>query len=944
MPLQSVRPDISGRTVDVASTAIAWRKHGLMKGTAVVEGEQPRLRRITVLPNKVRKPILPDWAISRAHVATKLESALDRQITTVVSPAGFGKTTAVAMWASALEKTPVAWLRLDKEDADAERFWPYLLDSLEKADKRISSGLEAMLTHQGPTLLFLDELIMHLQTFAKPFVLVIEDYYQIQKAEAIHDALRYIVRNMPDNVHLVVTSRATIPLPLARLRAAGKLLEIGESDLVFTAAETKQALEIRGVHLCEEDAANVHEISRGWPTGVTLIGMLCGSGSKGEVAQALSRATFNIQDYLLEEVFNGLPATLQDFLVCTATVDAYNLDLACVLSGLNHQEAASAVQFLLDNGLFVIRTANPEANGEAWYQYHLLFEDLLHERGCHFDRQKTQTLAIAARDWFDEHGFIDEAVHQAIIIHDHDYVLNTIIRHWKSFYDTDSHRALLRWADMLPEKTVLNNPFACVVLALPAMIASDYKRAETYISVARKAAQPNTHGREASDRKDSYVDNEPKTPDLLYGMCMVQESFLATYQRRRNDSDRFAAQALRYLPEDETYMRCTMLQVRASHFCYSDPRSSKTELEAALKIQKHFGISSLLVSLYCNLAVIDAQLGLDEESLVMCEHAYNLTPDKQRSHLSMFAFAHFAEMTVAYGRGELEKALAFYNLFESTVRGSIATHYDGETRCLRAKILYRLGDPSGKQAFFDAWALSENAVYMTIPSFRMMRDWCAAFGKGSSGYDRSRIERAEAKDNARVFAAMVDFVMRNDEAYADVCSLAHNLPERNRAAKIAGNVVASAFSSTLGHHQKAIGFARTAAAVAAGSGLTQLLLENAEELLPVAQMALNDHSRDAAESPDSPTNNATEIFATIVEEANATMNHATYHEATARLTARELDVLREIAKGNTVTQAAAALFISKDTAKKHLQNAYGKLGAHSKMQALEKLRTLTIIC
>ena len=44
--------------------------------------------------------------------------------------------------------------------------------------------------------------------------------------------------------------------------------------------------------------------------------------------------------------------------------------------------------------------------------------------------------------------------------------------------------------------------------------------------------------------------------------------------------------------------------------------------------------------------------------------------------------------------------------------------------------------------------------------------------------------------------------------------------------------------------------------------------------------------------------------------------------------------MRCIAAGMTIAQAADKLFVSRETVKKHLANIYGKLGVHSKMQAL----------
>lgn len=364
----------------------------------------------------------------------------------------------------------------------------------------------------------------------------------------------------------------------------------------------------------------------------------------------------------------------------------------------------------------------------------------------------------------------------------------------------------------------------------------------------------------------------------------------------------------------------------ASRHCYDDPLASKQALESIIAEQRERGNASLLSSLYCNLAVLDAQLGLDEKSKYMCELAYALFDEKERYYMPMYTFAYYAEMLCAYGRGDFTAALAFHEKYKKANLGIIVSHYDTEALCLKAKTLYRLGMPQAKQVFLDAWGANENAVYMTIPSLTMMRDWCSVFGLD----EPPCCNESGAFDHARVFLAMRDYVLGNMDAYEEVCRTADALTERNRAAKIAGDIIAALFSYTAGHRQRACGYLRAAASLASGSGLVQLLYENAFELKAVVQLALEDSNLSTLEK------------AVLEETAKAADAHSLQHPS-SQLTERELEVLKELAGGATVAQAAANLFISKDTVKRHLQNSYSKLEVHSKVQAISALRELGII-
>ncbi|HEY0041961.1 MAG TPA: helix-turn-helix transcriptional regulator [Flavisolibacter sp.] len=54
------------------------------------------------------------------------------------------------------------------------------------------------------------------------------------------------------------------------------------------------------------------------------------------------------------------------------------------------------------------------------------------------------------------------------------------------------------------------------------------------------------------------------------------------------------------------------------------------------------------------------------------------------------------------------------------------------------------------------------------------------------------------------------------------------------------------------------------------------------------------------------------------------------------LTPRERGVLELMAKGLKQRQIAVQLCITMETARKHIKNAYKKLGAHNKVDALRK--------
>jgi LuxR family maltose regulon positive regulatory protein len=67
------------------------------------------------------------------------------------------------------------------------------------------------------------------------------------------------------------------------------------------------------------------------------------------------------------------------------------------------------------------------------------------------------------------------------------------------------------------------------------------------------------------------------------------------------------------------------------------------------------------------------------------------------------------------------------------------------------------------------------------------------------------------------------------------------------------------------------------------------------------------------------------------------------HEMVEPLSERELEVLELIAEGFTNREIASRLYLSLNTVKGHSRNIYGKLGVHSRTQAVARARALGML-
>jgi LuxR family transcriptional regulator, maltose regulon positive regulatory protein len=213
--------------------------------------------------------------VRRLRLLARLDESLTCKLALVAAPAGYGKSTLVGEWITKISDVKIGWLSLDDGDNDPARFLNYLITAIQKAEPGTGERALAMLysprtasTKALSAETLLDILVNDLVQIPEPIVLVLEDYHVIQTG-SIHQSISYLLDHLPPNVHLVLISRAEPPLPLARLRVRGQLVEIRTNDLRFTNEETDEFLNrSMRLNLDFEKVALLSKRTEGWIAGL----------------------------------------------------------------------------------------------------------------------------------------------------------------------------------------------------------------------------------------------------------------------------------------------------------------------------------------------------------------------------------------------------------------------------------------------------------------------------------------------------------------------------------------------------------------------------------------------------------------------------------------------------------------------------------------------------
>jgi LuxR family maltose regulon positive regulatory protein len=392
--------------------------------------------------------------VSRLRLIEQLNRVLDKKLTLVSAPAGYGKTMLLSVWANECP-VPLAWLTLDEGENDLTRFLAYLVAALEKFKPGISKGFSGLLqsTQPPPQKDLLSSLINEIDEIQHPFALVLDDYHLVSE-QAIHDTVMYLLDHLPPKMHLVIASRADPPLKLARLRARSELNELRLADLCFTTQEAEQLLNgMMTLDLMQDQVAALTTRTEGWIAGLQMAAVsLRNTADKSNFIQSFSGSNRYILDYLIEEVLKSQHEEVKSFLMKTSILDRLTASLCDHI--INKEGSQEILENLERANLFIVSLDEER----SWYRYHQLFRDLLFKMAKQTYPDEVAAWHRLASLWFENHGLLDEAIDHALAAEDDERAVGLIENSAQSTISRSEFYTFQGWVSHLPEDIVCNRP------------------------------------------------------------------------------------------------------------------------------------------------------------------------------------------------------------------------------------------------------------------------------------------------------------------------------------------------------------------------------------------------------------------------------------------------------------------------------------------------------
>jgi len=891
-----------------------------------------------LMPSKTYLPQPRKAEVSRDHLLARMQAG-EPGLVLVTAPAGFGKTTLLALWAQ-IQQTQPAWLQLDSRDNHLRRFGTCLIAALQTRRPQLGVSLiNALASAQEASLpKLLVQLVHELHGLQQPLCLVLDDYHLI-KDEAIHELLVFLLENRPPLLRLLIASRAAPPFPLARWRVRAQLVELGSEELRFKAEETQSFLvKTMGLRCSDDDSHTLHQRTEGWVAGLQLAGLSLKGGAIAETINRFQGDHHLVFDYLTEEVLAHEEAHVRHFLLTLSIPKRFNAELCRHLTQETDSEGLLA--YLNNAHLFLV----PLDSENRWFRFHHLFGTILHR---HLVRQVTplelKALHLKASEWWEQHGDIDHALYHAHEAGDAQMAAALIARHAMSTLLAGSPIRVINWLESLPQDLIVSSArlnldmIWCMVASLhtgPEMIRyiqqadtalehqpDPVQRAE--LTVIRGVALGLTghHAQAIAEIEKAFTHLDETHYARGIGLvhlglnCFYLDLFqqgAAYLERASRLNRRLASHALWFIAD----LLTTHWHFKAGRFTLGHdllkvlakevedhPRRFNPDSPGLVQVS--------LAAFYWDQNETEPVPALMQEALLLAKHLE--LPGLLYTAHGVLAWMAICERRYAEAMAEVNHLAAVAERFQHQ-------RWNETIDCLRASVWLGMCHHSGNAAARDA-------LEAWITDSQLTTSWREQHSQLLAPHHSIDFRQT-------ILARFYLLKNRTDKALVVLDWLARKAEDAGRCGDLIGVRVLTALAlDKAGRREEAVTVLEKAVLAAEPEGYLRVFLQEGKPLMALISHAHKVHPQPFYER----------LLKQLAPSAAASASVTGVGSLVEPLSARETEVLGMIARGLSNREAADALFLAPATVKKHLENIYGKLDVNKRTQAVARARDLGLI-
>lgn len=926
----------------------------------------------SILVTKLFIPTTRPELVPRLRLIEQLNTGLrpngrfGRKLTLISAPAGFGKTTLVSGWLEKLRegaqdgnraKTQIAWLSLDVGDNEAGRFLTYFISALDRAvEGQNTFGSDVIKMLQSPQLppveAVLTPLINEIAEKPHKIMLVLDDYHLID-AQSIHDLVGFLLDNQPPNLHLVIASREDPLLPLARLRARGQLTELRAAELRFTSEETAEFLNhVMRLELSTEEISALERRTEGWITGLQLAAIsMHGSSDAAGFIKSFTGSNRFVLDYLLEEVLEHQDKDIQTFLLKTSILDRMTGPLCDALTEL--EDGQATLEELEHANLFIISLDNER----RWYRYHHLFADLLKQNLGQANPEQLPSLHSRASLWYEQNGFVDEAIEHALFVDDFERASSLIEKRVDAFWRRGDHLKMRQWLSRLPGNIIFANPKLCIYHAWYSFINAEAEVAEKCLQAAEQALGSVVDTKSGTQSQKKNILSSAETAKLRGRLAAIRV-YMDSYHGNVPGMLQNASLALEFLPEeDRTWRSSIELALGDVYGFQGDMTAAYKARWEALKASLAAGDVYFVMLTSMKVAITLRAQGRLKQTTDICRQYTGYASDHglSKTPLNGLQLLIWGEALAELGdlNGAKKQAQEGAELIE---RSMDMTILGWGTMCL-LRILFSNGNLTGveeiiqkakdldRESNVPTWIIKQITswqarLYILQGKLEEASRWASEIGLSSDKEDKP----GQPLTYFLLLEYLVLARIRIAEGQLDGAArlLNHLLTAAETGARTSSVIEIRILQALALQAQKktdqAVTSLEQALILAEPEGFFRIFVDEGP---PMARLLYETLSHGI--TPDY----ARRLLAAFPDDGSkkspGANKSASDSEWIEPLSERELEVLQLIADGMTNRAIADRLYLTTNTVKAHTRSIYGKLDVNSRTQAVARARALGIL-
>ena len=433
--------------------------------------------------SKLRRPLVRHGTVRRSPLVERLANGDRRPIVSVVAPPGYGKTTVLAQWAERNGQS-FAWVSVDERDNDPKVLLTYVaqaLDAVEPIDERVFDALASPGSSVPGSVL--PRLGSAFSSMTTPVALVLDDVHMLRNREC-QAALSVLADHVPGGSRLALAGRSRPPLRVARLRAEGRVLEIGPGDLSLTQDEAFLLLRNADIAVAEEDVTELHRRTEGWPAGLYLAALyLREGGPLASAAVSFGGDDRLVTEYMESEFLARISRRRRTFLTRTAVLERMSGSLCDAV--LERTGSAGVLADLERSNLLLV----PLDRRGQWYRYHHLFRDMLLAELHRLEPGLIPVLHRRAAQWHERNGDPAEALEYWMKAGEADSAARLVGTLAFPAYQQGRVATAERWFGWLDDNAPRGTyPAIAVLAAMVSAVTGKPGQAELWAEVAERGA------------------------------------------------------------------------------------------------------------------------------------------------------------------------------------------------------------------------------------------------------------------------------------------------------------------------------------------------------------------------------------------------------------------------------------------------------------------------